>query len=138
MVAFADKDCGEGKVHKIRSMEDLEKEVPRNWVPKRKCRDKLDELINNNPFTTKDDFLKSPAIAPAHRKDLLEDKDISDKTIEDFNRLCDKYDDIISKNSGDTGKTMLVEMEIDTGNHPQLHQNPTHCPSSITSGYREK
>ena len=29
-----------------------------------------------------------------------------------------KYDDIISKNSGNIGKTMLVEMEIDTGNQP--------------------
>ena len=31
-----------------------------------------------NPFETrKDDFLKSPAEVPAHRKVLLEDKDIS-------------------------------------------------------------
>ena len=37
---------------------------------------------------------------------------------EAFDKLCKKYDDIISKNSGDIGKTMLVEMEIDTGNHP--------------------
>ena len=37
---------------------------------------------------------------------------------EAFDKLCKKYNDIISKNSGDIGKTMLVEMEIDTGNHP--------------------
>ena len=35
-----------------------------------------------------------------------------------FDELCQKFEDIISKNSGDIGKTMLVEMEIDTGNHP--------------------
>ena len=60
-----------------------------------------------------DDFLKSPAEAPVHRKVLLEDKNIS-KTQEAFDKLCDKYDDIISKNSDDIEKTMLVEMEIDT------------------------
>ena len=64
----------------------------------------------------KDDFLKSPVDAPAHRKVLLEDKDISTKTQKALEQLCQKYDYIISKNSGDIGKTMLVEMEIDTGN----------------------
>ena len=65
-----------------------------------------------------DDFLKSLVEAPVHRKVLLEDKNISPKTQQAFDTLCEKYDDIISKNSGDIGKTMLVEMEIDTGNHP--------------------
>ena len=65
VVAFAEIDCGE--VYEISSMEELEKEVPRNWVPDRKGRDRLEELMNNNPFVTKDDFLKSAAEAPAHR-----------------------------------------------------------------------
>ena len=58
--------------------------------------------------------------ALAHRKVLLEDKNISHKTQEAFDELCKKYDDIISKNSGDIGKTMLVEMDIDIGNHPPI------------------
>ena len=62
--------------------------------------------------------------APAHRKVLLEDKDITEKTFRNFNKLCDKYDDIISKNNGDIGKTMLVEMEIETGNHPPVASKP--------------
>ena len=66
-----------------------------------------------------DDFLKSPVEAPVHRKVLLEDKNISPKTQEAFDKLCKNYDDIISKNSVDILKTMLVEMEIYTGNHPQ-------------------
>ena len=75
-----------------------------------------------NPFMKKiDDFLKSPAEAPAHRKVLLEDKDISQQTQKAFERLCKHYDKIISKNSGDIGKTMLVEIEIDTGNLPSPH-----------------
>ena len=65
-----------------------------------------------------DDFLKSPVGAPVHRKVLLEDKNIYPKTQQAFDKLCEKYNDIISKNSGDIGKTILVEMEIDTGNHP--------------------
>ena len=75
-----------------------------------------------------DDFLKSPVEAPVHRKVLLEDKDISPKTQKAFDKLCEKYDDIISKNSGDIGKTMLVEMEIDTGNHPPIASKPYTLP----------
>ena len=75
-----------------------------------------------------DDFLKSPAQATVHRKVLLEDKNISPKTQETFDKLCKKYDDIISKNSGDIGKTMLVEMEIDDGNHPPITSKPYTLP----------
>ena len=101
-------------------MEQLEKELSRNWIPKRKQQEKFSEFLEN-PFMQKDDdFLKSPAEAPVHRKVLLEDKDISPKTQKAFDKLCEKYDNIISKNSGDIEKTMLVENEIDTGNHPPI------------------
>ena len=86
-----------------------------------------------------DDFLKSPAEAPVHRKVLLEDKNTSPKTRQAFDELCQKFKDIISKNSGDIGKTMLVDMEIDTGNHPPpLHQSLTPYHSSTMSGCRER
>ena len=120
IVAFAEKDCNEGEVLEICTMEQLEKELPRNWIPERKRQEKFSEFFEN-PFMQKDnDFLKSLAEAPVHRKVLLEDKNISPKTQEAFDKLCKKYDDIISENSGDIGKTMLVEMEIDTGNHPPI------------------
>ena len=120
VVVFTEKDCNEGEVLEICTMEQLEKELPRNWIPKRKQQEKFSEFFEN-PFMQKgDDFLKSPAEAPVHRKVLLEDKNISPKTQEAFDKLCEKYDDIISKNSSDIGKTMLVEMEIDTGNHPPI------------------
>ena len=118
IVAFAEKDCKEGEVLELCTMEQLEKELPRNWISERKWQEKFSEFFKN-PFMQKDDdFLKSPVEAPVHRKVLLEDKDISPKTQKTFDRLCEKYDDIILKNSSDIGKTMLVEMEIDTGNHP--------------------
>ena len=76
----------------------------------------------------KDDFLKSPADVTSHRKVLLEDKNVSSNTRAAFEQLCEKYDDIISKNSGDIGKTMLIEMEIDTGNHPPVASKPYTLP----------
>ena len=128
IVAFAEKDCNEGEVLEICTMEQLEKELPRNWIPERKQQEKFSEFFEN-PFMQKDDdFLKSPAEAPVHRKVLLEDKNISSKTQEAFDKLCKKYDDIISKNSGDIGKTMLVEVEIDTGNHPPIASKPYTLP----------
>ena len=128
IVAFTEKDCNEGEVLEICTMEQLEKELPRNWIPERKRQEKFSELLEN-PFMQKDDdFLKSPAEAPVHRKVLLEDKDISPRTQKAFDKLCEKYDDIISKNSGDIGKTMLVEMEIDTGNHPPIASKPYTLP----------
>ena len=99
-------------------MEELEQELPRNWIPECQRQEKMTELFENPFMKKKDDFLKSPADAPTHRKVLLGDKDISPKTEKAFEQLCKKYDDIISKKSGDIDKTILVEMEIDTRNHP--------------------
>ena len=108
VVAFAEKDCKEGEVLEISTMEQLEKELPRNWIPERKRQEKFSEFFEN-PFMQKDDdFLKSPAEAPVHRKVLLEDKDISPKMQKAFDKLCEKYDNIISKNSGDIGNSFLI------------------------------
>ena len=76
----------------------------------------------------KDDFLKLPADVPAHRKVILENKNISSRTKAAFEQLCKKYDEVISKNSGNIGKTMLIEMEIDTGNHPPVASKPYTLP----------
>ena len=128
VVAFAEKDCNEGEVLEICTMEQLEKDLPRNWIPERKCQEKLSEFFKN-PFMQKEgDFLKSPVEAPVHRKVLLDDRNISPKTQQAFDELCKKYINIISKNSGDIGKTMLVEMEIDTGNHPPIASKPYTLP----------
>ena len=90
IVAFADKDSNEGEVLEICTMEQLEKEIPRKWIPARKRQEKLNEFFEN-PFEKKDDdFLKSPAEAPVHRKVLLEDKNISPNTQKAFDKLCEK------------------------------------------------
>ena len=90
------------------------KRTTQKLVPEGKWQEKFSEFFENLFMQKDDDFLKSPVEAPVHRKVLLEDKDISPKTHKAFDKLCERYDDIISKNSGDIGKTMLVEMEIDT------------------------
>ena len=128
VVAFAQQDNNEGEVLELCTMEELEQELPRNWIPKRKTEEKLSELFENPFMRKKDDFLKSPADVPVHRKVPLEDKNISSETQAAFEQLCEKYDDIISKNSGDIGKTMLIEMEIDTGNHPPVASKPYTLP----------
>ena len=128
IVAFTEKDCNKGEVMEICTMEELERDLRRNWIPERQHQEKMTELFENLFMQKKDDFLKSPVEAPTHRKVLLEDKDISPKTQKAFEKLCERYDEIISKNSGDIGKTMLVEMEIDTGNHPPITSKPYTLP----------
>ena len=43
-------------------------------------------------------------------------------------KLCDRYDQIISKGSADIGKTLLVEMDIDTGDSPSIACRPYTLP----------
>ena len=52
VVAFAEKDCKEGEVLEICTMEQLEKELPRNWIPERKRQEKFSEFLEN-PFMQK-------------------------------------------------------------------------------------
>ena len=128
VVAFTEKDCNKGEVLEICTMEQLENNLPRNWIPERKRQEKLSEFFENPFMQKEDDFLKSPAEAPVHRKVFLEDKNISPKTQQAFDELCQKYDHIISKNNGDIGKTMLVEMENDSENHPPIASKPYTLP----------
>ena len=39
--------------------------------------------------------------------------------------MCDQFDDIISKGSDDIGKTLLVEMDINTGDSPPIQKEIT-------------
>ena len=71
-------------------------------------------------------FIKSPAEVETHRKVDLKDAPIKEETKGKFNDLCDQFDSIISKDKGDIGKTLLVEMDIDTGNSPPLHPDLTY------------
>ena len=88
VVAFAEKDCNNGEILEICTMEQLEKDLPRNWTLERKYQEKMSEFFETPFMQKEDDFLKFPVEAPVHRKVLLEDKNISPKTQEAFNELC--------------------------------------------------
>ena len=78
----------------------------------------------HNALPTVMNFIKSPAEVETHRKVDLKDTPIKKETKGKFSDLCNRFDSIISKGSGDIGKTLLVEMDIDTGNSPPIASRP--------------
>ena len=126
VVAFAEKDDTEGEVFEIEQV-DI---TPRNWIPVRSQQPvteiaKIDmETDLHSILTSASNFIKSPAEVEVHRKVDLEDKKIKEETRQEFKKLCDRFDDIISKGSDDIGKTLLVEMDIDTGDSPPITSKP--------------
>ena len=46
--------------------------------------------------------------------------------------MCTEFNDIFSTNSGDIGKTPLLEVEIDTGNSLPITQKPYTLPLKHT------
>ena len=79
-------------------------------------------------LATSTNFIKSPAEVNSHRKVDLQDQSCTQETRDKFDNLCREYDDIISKGSGDIGKTLLIEMDIDTGDSPPIAQRPYTLP----------
>ena len=73
-------------------------------------------------------FITSPADIEVHRKINLQDADVSDEHKSAFKELCHEFKDIFSVDSGNIGKTPLVEMEIDTGDSPPITQKPYTLP----------
>ena len=54
----------------------------------------------------------------------LKSKPISEDTAQRFEELCERFPEVFSKNSEDIGKTNLITMDIDTGDHPPICQKP--------------
>ena len=59
-----------------------------------------------------------------YTEDDLQESEITQEHQEAFKELCDEYKDIFSIDSGNIGKTPLLEMEIDTGDSPLITQKP--------------
>ena len=120
VVAFAEKDDIDGEVFEIDNLDT----TPRNWVPERTWQMFAQftpteaETDLHKVLTTATNFIKSPADIETHRKVDLKDAQIKEETKSKFHDLCNPFDSIISKSSGDIGKTLLIEMDIDTGNSP--------------------
>ena len=73
-------------------------------------------------------FIASPADVDTHRKVKLQDAEVLDKYKIEFEKLCEEYNDIFSKDSSDIGKTPLITMEIETGDSPPVCQRPYNLP----------
>ena len=139
VVGWTEKDDTEGEVFQVETLDT----TPQNWTnprtprtfaqfvkePENTGNQKIDTDIDlHKVFTSASNFIKSPAEVDAHRKVDLEDKVIKEETKEKFHKLCDRYDQIISKGSADIGKTLLVEMDIDTGDSPPIACRPYTLP----------
>ena len=77
-------------------------------------------------------FITSPADIEVHRKVELQDADITDEQQKAFKDLCTECIDIFSTDSGDIGKTPLLEVEIDTGDSLPITQKPYTLPLNHT------
>ena len=73
-------------------------------------------------------FITSPADVDTHRKVKLQDAEVLDKYKKEFEKLCEEYEDIFSKDSSDIRKTPLITMEIKTGDSPPVCQRPYNLP----------
>ena len=87
----------------------------RNWVPKNR---------GSLPVPPKSAFLCSLAEVSKHRKMKLKSKPIEEHTAQKFDEVCDCFPEILLKSSEDIGKTNLIIMEINTGDHPPICQKP--------------
>ena len=73
-------------------------------------------------------FITSSADVNTHRKVKLQDAEVLDKSKEEFEKLCEEYIYIFSKDSSDIGKIPLITMEIKTGDSPPVCQRPYNLP----------
>ena len=99
--------------------------------------DNVNEVLNESEGEIKKEnvekkFITSPADIEVHRKVELQDTDISDEQQQAFKDLCTEFNDIFSTDSGDIGKTPLLEVEIDTGDSLPITQKPYTLPLKHT------
>ena len=96
----------------------------------KKVVDKQEEIDVEEKVEKK--FITSPADIDVHRKVELQDANISEEQRQAFKDLCTEFKDIFSTDSGDIGKTPLLEVEIDTGDSPPITQKPYTLPLKHT------
>ena len=73
-------------------------------------------------------FITSPVDIEVHRKVELQNADVTEAQQNAFRELCNEFKDIFSMDLSDTGKTPLIEMEIDTGDSLLITQKPYTLP----------
>ena len=88
----------------------------------------IEENQNTEAEEVEKKFITSPTDVEVHRKVNLQDAKVTVENLQTFKELCEKYEDIFSKDSTDIGRTPLVTMEIDTGDSPPISQRPYNLP----------
>ena len=83
-------------------------------------------------------FLKSPADVDPREPIVLKDAEVSPEMQEAFEKLCDEFADIFSKDSSDLGKIPLLKMDILTGNSPPVSQKPYNLAQKHVQWVQEK
>ena len=78
-------------------------------------------------------FITSPTNIEVHRKVELQDADITEEHRNAFKDFCTEFNDIFSTDSGDIGKTPLLEVEIDTSDSLPITQKPYTLPLKHTT-----
>ena len=69
-------------------------------------------------------FIASPADIEIHREIKLKDADVESEQRQQFEDLCNEFEDVFLKDSTDLGRTPLLTMNIDMGDHPPVTQRP--------------
>ena len=89
----------------------------------------IKERISNKPkHDMPSDFITSPADVAGLCKASLQDFEVTKEEMKAFKKLCEKYSDVFSENSGDIGRTLLIKVDIDTGENPPVCQRPYTLP----------
>ena len=87
-----------------------------------------EKVMTKDQNSVPSDFITSPADVAGPCEADLQNFEITAEETEAFNKLCDKYADVFSDNSGDIGRTPLIKMDIDTGENPPVCQRPYTLP----------
>ena len=87
-----------------------------------------EKVMKKDQSAIPSDFITSPADVAGPRKANLQDLEVMAEETKAFNKLCEKYADVFSDNSGDIGRTPLIKMDIDTGGNPPICQRPYILP----------
>ena len=87
-----------------------------------------EKVVKEGQSAVPSDFITSPADVAGPRMANLQDLEVTAEETEAFNKLCDKYADVFSDNSGDIGRTPLIKIDINTGGNPPVCQRPYTLP----------
>ena len=111
---------------------DISEIMTENVVTKKMIENTNDTVKEKNleevTFAIPSDFITSPTDVDGPRKAELQDYKVSEKDMQAFQKLCDRYSDVFLADSGDIGKTPLIQMDIATGDSPPVCQRPYTLP----------